>query len=95
MNNGWPADESIFGGAAAVVFYTNGGGKQAFLRSPERIARMQKLADSGVGTVMIHQAVDFPDDNVEQEQKVTAVPRPTLINSAIRALLNIPALLNN
>jgi len=57
---GWPADESIFSNAAAVVFYTDGGGQQAYLQTPERIAALQKMIDSGIGLISIHQAVDFP-----------------------------------
>ena len=60
VRDGWPVDESVFRDCAAVVFYTDGGGLQAFLKTPERVAQMQKLADVGVGIVMIHQAVDFP-----------------------------------
>jgi hypothetical protein len=60
VQEGWPQDEGVFEDAAAVVFYTDGGGKQAFLKTPKRIARMQALADAGVGLVCIHQAVDFP-----------------------------------
>lgn len=59
---GWPRNEQAFADADAVVFYTDGGGKQAFLANPERIARMNQLADAGVGLVMIHQAVDFPKE---------------------------------
>lgn len=55
----WPADETVFDGAASVVFYTDGGGKQAYLATPEHIALVQKLADAGVGLVNIHQAVEF------------------------------------
>ncbi len=66
INDGWPEDENVFDGASAVVFYTDGGGKQAFLNSPERIAKIQSLADAGVGLVMIHQAVDFPAEFAEQ-----------------------------
>ena len=61
VKNGWPADEAVFSNAKAVVFYTDGGGKQAFLDSPSRTAKLQTIVDSGVGIVMIHQAVDFPD----------------------------------
>ena len=61
VTEGWPGDERQFDGASAVVFYTDGGGKQAFLQSPERIAKVQALVDAGVGIVMIHQAVDYPD----------------------------------
>ena len=65
VNDGWPEDESVFNGAASIVFYTDGGGKQAFLKTPERIARMQSLVDAGVGLVLIHQAVDFPDEQAD------------------------------
>ncbi len=63
VSDGWPAEERAFEGCAAVVFYTDGGGKQAFLSSPQRIARIQALADAGVGLVFIHQAVDFPAEH--------------------------------
>jgi Trehalose utilisation len=62
VENGWPQDESVFKNARSIVFYTDGGGKQAFLESPERVAKIQSLVDAGVGIVMIHQAVDFPDE---------------------------------
>ena len=60
VNGGWPDDKHLFDGASSIVFYTDGGGKQAFLSSPDRIATMQSLVDAKVGIVMIHQAVDFP-----------------------------------
>lgn len=66
VNGGWPEDENVFEGAASAVFYTDGGGQQAFLASAERLARMQGLVDAGVGLVMIHQAVDFPNEYAEQ-----------------------------
>jgi hypothetical protein len=56
----------VFNDASSIVFYTDGGGKQAFMTSPARIARMQALVDRGVGLVMIHQAVDFLDENGDQ-----------------------------
>lgn len=64
--DGWPTDESLFAGASAVVFYTDGGGKQAFLSSPQRVEKLQAMVDAKVGIVMIHQAVDFPDAFAEQ-----------------------------
>ena len=66
VKNGWPDDEAVFSNAKAVVFYTDGGGKQAFLDSPSRTAKLQTMVDSGVGIVMIHQAVDFPDSVADQ-----------------------------
>lgn len=66
VNEGWPEDTSVFQGAKSVVFYTDGGGKQAFLQSPERIQAVQDLMDQGVGVVMIHQAVDFPQEHADR-----------------------------
>ncbi len=68
VNDGWPKDESVFDGAKSVVFYTDGGGKQAFLSSPERVAKLQSLMDAEVGLVLIHQAVDVPDEHAVQVQ---------------------------
>ena len=59
VNEEWPADEKVFEGAAAVVFYTDGGGKQAYLATPEHVALVQKMADGKTGLVNIHQAVEF------------------------------------
>jgi hypothetical protein len=66
INDGWPKDEAVFDGAASVVFYTDGGGKQAFLASSGRVAKVQSLVDAGAGIVMVHQAVDFPDELADQ-----------------------------
>jgi len=68
VDGGWPDDKQVFEGASSIVFYTDGGGKQAFLNSPDRIQTMQSLADAGVGLVMIHQAVDFPNEFAKQGQ---------------------------
>jgi hypothetical protein len=61
VDHGWPQDDSVLDGAASLVFYTDGGGLQAFLDSPERIAKLDSLVAKGTGVVMIHQAVDFPE----------------------------------
>ncbi|MEZ6056492.1 MAG: ThuA domain-containing protein [Planctomycetaceae bacterium] len=68
INDGWPNDEALFDGASSLVFYSDGGGKQAFLKTPERISQLQSLVDNGVGVVMIHQAVDFPDEQIQRGQ---------------------------
>ncbi len=62
VENGWPEDEKLFDGVATVVFYTDGGGKQAFLKTPESVAKLDALAKARVGLVMIHQAADFPGE---------------------------------
>ena len=64
--NGWPKEESVLENANAIVFYTDGGGKQAFLKTPERVALIDKLAKAGVGFALFHQAVDYPKEFTEQ-----------------------------
>ena len=66
VTEGWPADEGLLDDADSIVFYTDGGGKQAFLATKQRVAKMQALVDSGTGLVMLHQAVDYPDEFAEQ-----------------------------
>jgi Trehalose utilisation len=66
VDDGWPTNEAVFENAKSIVFYTDGGGKQAFLSSAARIKKLQSLADEGIGIVMIHQAVDFPDEFGDQ-----------------------------
>lgn len=62
VRDGWPEDERLLEGARSLVCYGAGGGKQAFLRSAQRIERLQQLVDGGVGLVMIHQAVSYPPE---------------------------------
>jgi hypothetical protein len=71
VNEDWPADEGVFEGAKAIVFYTDGGGKQAYLQSEKRVAAIQKLVDAGVGIVSIHQAVEFPPKFAKQSAEWT------------------------
>lgn len=60
--NGWPEDERVFTGARALVIYSGGGRKLAFLQSPPRIDLLQRLIDQRVGLAMIHQAVSCPPE---------------------------------
>lgn len=55
----WPADEAVFEEAEAIVFYTDGGGKQAYLSTPGRVARIEALVKQGAGLTNLHQAVEF------------------------------------
>lgn len=68
--DGWPADESIFDDAAAVLFYDNGGGKQGFLADARRRACLERLAAAGCGLVMLHQAAGFPSAHVALGQRL-------------------------
>ncbi len=65
IKNGWPTDEAIFDSATCVAFYTDGGGRQAYLRSAGRIEKLNQLKDKGIGLVNIHQGVDHPDAHIE------------------------------
>ena len=64
---GWPKDEHIFDGARAIVVYADGGAKLPFLE-PVRWAKVKSLVDKGAGLVMLHQAVDVPEDRAEEIQ---------------------------
>jgi hypothetical protein len=63
---GWPEDARAFDAADGVLYYGAGGGRQPFLRSPERIAQLQALAERGLGLAMLHQAVDTPAEHAER-----------------------------
>ena len=55
--NGWPADEKIFDGAAAVIIYSDGGKGHPAMN---HLASFKKLASQGVGIGCIHYAVEIP-----------------------------------
>lgn len=59
--DGWPEDDGLLDGAAALVFYDKGGGRQGFLATPGRIRRLEQAAAAGAGLIMIHQTVGFPE----------------------------------
>jgi hypothetical protein len=61
MARDWPKNEAVLQGARVILYYGDGGGKQPFIE-PQRWAAFSKLMDSGVGFVLLHQAVDFPAD---------------------------------
>lgn len=59
---GWPKNEAaVFEGARCVLLFMDGGAKLPFL-DPARWARMQALAKSGTGLVILHQGIDCPAD---------------------------------
>lgn len=60
VHDGWPEDDAVFAEVCALVVYAGGDGKHPLLQSAERIARVQRLVDRGVGLVAIHQAVRCP-----------------------------------
>lgn len=57
----WPKMPETFAGAKAIVFLLDGGDKHPFLKD-NRFAEIQKLLDTGVGLVQLHQIGDYPKD---------------------------------
>jgi type 1 glutamine amidotransferase len=64
--NGWPADEAVFQGAAAVVVYSDGGGGHPLLQG-DRLQKIDELMKKGVGLGCIHYAVE-PTKNKGQAE---------------------------
>jgi type 1 glutamine amidotransferase len=56
--DGWPKNEKLFDTADCVVFYMDGRGGHPVVQG-DRLAKMQKLMDKGVGWVNLHYAVDY------------------------------------
>ena len=59
VKDGWPRDESVFEGAKALVFFMDGGSGHPIVQS-DHLAKIQKLADRGVGLAFLHYAVEVP-----------------------------------
>ena len=60
VHNGWPNDEKVLAGAAAIVMYCDGGGGHMALAHKKEV---DALAKAGVGIVCLHYAVEVPKDN--------------------------------
>lgn len=56
-HNGWPRDESVFEGAAAVVIYSDGNDRHPTKGHEEA---MDAMIDKGVGLMCMHYAVEVP-----------------------------------
>jgi hypothetical protein len=63
--DGWPKNEAVLKNAKAVVVYADGGPKLPFLEE-SKWNRMRDLVKAGTGLVMLHQAVDVPEDRSEE-----------------------------
>ncbi len=61
VGGGWPADESVFDGASAVVLFMDGGKKHELLAG-NRMETMQRLAARGTGIAMLHYALEIPKE---------------------------------
>jgi len=68
--NGWPKDETVFDGAAAVVFYMDGGrGHEAVQEGRRRIDLIDGWAKRGVGIGCMHYGVEVVADQAGAEFK--------------------------
>ena len=65
-SNGWPADATVFDGAAAIVIYSDGGGGHPFLQE-DHLKTIGALMDKGVGLVCLHYAVEPTKEKGEKE----------------------------
>ena len=59
VEGGWPKDESVFDGAAALVFFMDGGDGHP-IRRGDHLEKIQALMDKGVGLACYHYAVEIP-----------------------------------
>ena len=55
--NGWPEDAGIFDGAAAIVIFSDGGGRHPII---EHLDQVGALMRKGVGLACLHYAVEVP-----------------------------------
>ncbi len=58
----WPKSPETFKDAKSIVFFVDGAEKHSMLKG-DRMIEVQKLADAGVGVVMLHQGVDISKDH--------------------------------
>lgn len=61
VRGGWPQDESVFDGAAALVFYMDGGANHPMIQG-DRLQKIGALMKKGVGLACLHYAVEVPKD---------------------------------
>ena len=59
VKEGWPKDESVLEGAAAVIMYCDGGGGHL---GAQHIKELDKLSDKGAGIGCIHYGVEVEAD---------------------------------
>lgn len=59
VKGGWPEDESVFNGAAALVFYMDGGVAHPIIQDGH-LDKIGALMKRGVGLACLHYAVEVP-----------------------------------
>lgn len=66
ITNGWPADESVFDGAATILFFADGGGGHPAIQG-DRLQKLGARLKQGVGMVCVHYAVEVPKEKGGKE----------------------------
>lgn len=61
VSNGFPADASVFEGAAAIVIFADGGGGHPAVQG-DNLRTLGKYMDQGAGLVALHYGVEVPKD---------------------------------
>jgi type 1 glutamine amidotransferase len=56
VSNGWPEDETVFDGAAAVIIYADGGGGHPAMK---HLPKLRDIANTGAGIGCIHYGVEI------------------------------------
>jgi type 1 glutamine amidotransferase len=67
---GWPADESIFEGADALVMYCDGGDSHLI---NDHLQTFNRLLDKGVGIVALHYCVEVPKGSPAAQSMLRAI----------------------
>lgn len=68
--NGWPKDESIFDGAAAVIFYMDGGARHEVVQEDgRRLKAVESWTQQGVGVGCMHYGVEVLPEQAGAEFK--------------------------
>jgi type 1 glutamine amidotransferase len=67
--NGWPRDEAVFEGAAAVVFFMDGGGRHEIVQEKRRMEMVDQWTKQGVGIGCMHYGVEVLADQAGAEFK--------------------------
>jgi type 1 glutamine amidotransferase len=66
VRGGWPADESVFEGARALVFYMDGGPNHPIIQG-DHLEKIGRLMKKGVGLACLHYALEVPKNKGGQE----------------------------
>jgi type 1 glutamine amidotransferase len=64
VENGWPKDDKVFDGAAAVIMYSDGGNGHMVI---PHLKQLDALNDKGVGVGCIHYAVEPGEGNKQPD----------------------------